>query len=186
MSDCIEWTGALSRKGYGMTTRGQQAHRQAFREATGIEPGKLFVCHSCDNRKCVNPAHLWLGTHADNMRDRNTKGRQARLVGELSGLAVLKEHQVKSIIEDPRKYPLIAKDYGISTSHVSTIKAGKCWPHLDRSNVIFSRAQAKMTPEKVREIRAACGTHKEIGAMFGISPATVGQIRSRKTFRYVD
>lgn len=79
-SGCIEWTGARQTGGYGQTVAvgfaGKPlAHRLAFFLATGIAPGEKVVCHTCDNRACINPDHLWLGTLTDNNRDMRDKGR---------------------------------------------------------------------------------------------------------------
>lgn len=77
---CWEWTAGADRKGYGTITVGGRkvgAHRFSYRLFVG-EPGELFVLHRCDNPICVRPDHLFLGTHADNMRDMRSKGRGHR------------------------------------------------------------------------------------------------------------
>jgi hypothetical protein len=76
--ECWPWTGARSRQGYGKLRVGTltpDAHRLSYEFFYGPIPVGLHVLHTCDNPPCVNPAHLWLGTVADNMQDRNKKGR---------------------------------------------------------------------------------------------------------------
>ena len=75
---CHIWTGALSVKGYGCTNingKGVRAHRASYTIYNGKIPYGLIVCHRCDNPPCVNPAHLFLGTHLDNEQDKLIKGR---------------------------------------------------------------------------------------------------------------
>lgn len=101
MSSCIEWTKGLSHNGYGLTTRGNKtyrAHRLAYCDAHGLKYSDIkgqIVRHKCDNPKCVNPQHLELGSHIDNMRDMVTRGRAAK--GLANGAGKLTPEQVEYI-----------------------------------------------------------------------------------------
>jgi len=86
------------------------------------------VMHTCDNTACVNPAHLVLGTQADNMADKKGKGRQRR--GERVPNAKLSEAQVRAIRLDARIAKAIGPDYGISHRTVWDIKARRIWQHV--------------------------------------------------------
>lgn len=79
--DCLLWTGAVGKSGYGAVGyqyKNWSAHRLAWFFINGEIPNGLIVCHKCDNKLCVNPDHLWLGTHQDNSHDMVRKGRSAK------------------------------------------------------------------------------------------------------------
>lgn len=79
-SGCLEWTGARYRTGYGTVPRrfggGRYAHRAMFEAAVSSIPAGMYVLHTCDNRLCINPDHLFLGTHLENIKDMHAKNRQ--------------------------------------------------------------------------------------------------------------
>lgn len=132
---CIEWTGGKSGGGYGqleVNGKSAKAHRIAWELKNGKIPEGMIVCHKCDNPACLNPAHLFLGTNVVNSLDMVSKGRQARLKGELNSQAKITEEQVKKILGDQRLQREIAVDHGISIQNVNAIKRGRAWAHLPR------------------------------------------------------
>lgn len=139
VGECLEWQGNLDRKGYGRLSSGGRrgkllaAHRIAYEHYVGAIPRGIQVLHRCDNPKCICVAHLFLGTHADNMRDRQVKGRQP--FGEKHGRSRLKTSQVEAIIGELKKGESqadVARSFGVSKMLVSLISRGKRWKHLPR------------------------------------------------------
>jgi hypothetical protein len=129
-SGCWLWTGALDGGGYGIGTKSHdaiRAHRLSFEAFHGPLDGG-HVCHTCDVRSCVNPAHLFSGTAQDNMTDKTIKGRQA--LGDGHGMAKITEAIALAIMKSTGTLRSQAELYGISTTQVSNIRTGKSWKHL--------------------------------------------------------
>lgn len=135
---CWNWTATTrGSNGYGQIGEGGQggrnlsAHRVSWEIHNGPIPDGMFVLHRCDNPLCVNPDHLWLGTIAENNADRERKGRGADRRGEKSTTAKLTTEQVLAIRSDHRPQRIVAEAYGIRQGHVSRLKNGTRWPHLN-------------------------------------------------------
>lgn len=158
-NNCWLWKGGLGRGGYGkfhFKRKTMAAHRISFYFHNGIIPRDKVVCHSCDNPKCVNPDHLWLGTYTENMQDCKKKGRfngtfpvlnqnqhiyreykkslnRPNKKGEFHHLQKLKNEDVKeirSLYKKGYKQGIIAKKYEIHQSNVSDIVNYKLWKHI--------------------------------------------------------
>lgn len=131
--DCWPWTGCKSTNGYGkfgLNGVSVYAHRVSAQLA-GMSIEGLLVCHQCDNPPCVNPHHLFPGTHKDNGEDMSSKGRSLR--GERGTAAKITAADVMEIRRRNAEGELqrgIAADFGIHEGYVSTIVAGATWGHL--------------------------------------------------------
>lgn len=121
--DCWIWKAAVSKYGYGMVGRRlwrSTAHRVAYVITNGEIPKGLLVRHKCDNPPCVNPAHLELGTHADNMHDMVVRGRTNNQRGEKASGAKLSNAQAKEMharyhAKNGPSQPALAAEYGVSS-----------------------------------------------------------------------
>ena len=96
----------------------------------GDIPDGIEVCHRCDNRACINVAHLFLGTHEENMVDAKNKGRLTGLVGELNHKAKLTPDNIRQIRACTGKQVDIAKQFGVSSVLIGKIQKRKLWAHV--------------------------------------------------------
>lgn len=130
---CWLWTGGKFSDGYGNigTSKGaRRAHRVAYELYVGPIPEGLQVLHSCDNPACVNPAHLSVGTNADNMRDRDIKGRHVSCPGALNGASKLGESSIRIIRVSPLSTNQLAELFDVCTHTIRRVRAKTSWSHL--------------------------------------------------------
>ena len=142
-NSCWNWSACIMDGGYGLFAikrKPKKAHRVSYEIYVGKITDNLHVLHTCDNRKCVNPNHLFLGTNLDNVQDKMKKGRIVPSFGGKNGSSKLDE---KKIIEIRSKYiPLknksgpgslsfLAKEYGVYASTIWGIVKRRTWTHVD-------------------------------------------------------
>lgn len=125
---CWEWTGSLRHKGYGQFGPGIKAHRFSYELHNGPIPEGFVVRHTCHNPRCVNPAHLLVGTVAENNQDMALSGRAAH--GEHHHSTRLTSDEVLAIHDDTRTCKEISIDYDVSPMTVSRIKRKQTWKYL--------------------------------------------------------
>lgn len=139
LGPCWEWTRHTVPGGYGQlvsreTGKSVRAHRLSWEIHKGPIPLGIDVLHACDNRRCVNPNHLFLGTDVDNVRDAQAKGRRTPKWGEYNGQARVNSEQVamirKRYSDGGVTQQELATEYGIAMGTVSNILSRKSWTQV--------------------------------------------------------
>lgn len=148
--ECWGWTGKTDKDGYGIFAAISQfneirAHRVSYVIHVGAIPKGIFVLHTCDNRPCTNPRHLFLGTALDNSQDMIRKGRQVIAVGSGQGSAKLHESVINEIrqryqsyyfsesvrtLRHPDNQSSLAREFGVDQAQISRIVNGSAWIHV--------------------------------------------------------
>lgn len=133
---CWIWTGFRNKTGYGKTNaKGKtvRVHRYSWTLKYGEIPKGMSVCHKCDNPPCVNPDHLFLGTHTDNMRDAYRKGRISHTVGEDNPTAKMTNEKVllaRKMHSEGRSGVDLAKIFGVGSPTMYAILNRRSWKHV--------------------------------------------------------
>ena len=194
--ECWEWQGATT-NGYGTFRDNEVAEnfkllvtRVAWVVIKGEPiPDNLHVLHRCDNPKCFNPDHLFLGTHQDNMKDRDNKGRT--FSGELVGTSVYSTEDImkaKEMLEQGMTGRAVSEITGISPTHISRIRKGysrvsetqvssKNWVHANRK---YSDEQLTQVAELLKETNLSA---PQIFKLTGVKPDTVKDMKRGKTHK---
>jgi HNH endonuclease len=129
--ECWNWTAACYPDGYGaFRVNGvlQRAHRVIYEHLHGPIPILMEICHHCDNRKCVNPKHLFMDTQRGNLRDAAAKGRMKRGTGHHT--TTLTEDEVRAIAASDEIQRVLAERYGVTRETISRIRSGFVWSHI--------------------------------------------------------
>ena len=132
--DCWEWI-VLTKIGYGSTrfrSKPFLAHRMSWIVFKGYIPNRMCVLHKCDNRGCVNPDHLFLGSQKDNIEDMFSKGRKDHKNEKHPGCKLDKDKilQIRNLLSKDLVQEKIAKIFGVGQNTISAIKTGKRWSHI--------------------------------------------------------
>ena len=135
-NECWNYIGQIGSNGYGFfvdSGKTKLAHRISYQLSLGEIPSGLCVCHICDNRKCCNPKHLFLGTQADNMLDKARKGRCNPPRGERNSRTSMSSKDIiniRSLSKDGVMHKDIAKMYGVQRPCITDIVNRRSWKHV--------------------------------------------------------
>ena len=178
-------------------------HRISYYIHCGDIPDNLLVCHKCNNTECVNPYHLYIGSHQDNVNDRTLAGNNQ--IGELNIFAILTDDQVTQILIDVynNKYNNlveIAQEYNVGRSTIYDIFSGSKWKHITNKlqvplhilsdkimiNSRKNEKRDKLNIEKAKQIKELLkNNHKplDIAHLYNVDITTINDIKFGRTWK---
>jgi DNA-binding XRE family transcriptional regulator len=195
---CWKWLGSKA-KGYGVIGykgRAYRAHRISYAIHNNMRhiPAGMMACHICDCRECVRPDHLFLGTDADNNKDKENKNRGNHPVGENNGMAKVTEDDVLKIrklyANKEMTQVQLGKKFGLRDGTIGRIVKGENWKNVGGEiTILESRrdAIAKLNKDEVREIKILLKKgllyQREIASMFNVDARTISAINCNKIWK---
>lgn len=215
-NECWNWTGT-NIKGYGVIAgllygkryvpKGQKilAHRVSWIMANGEIPDLdqhhgWVVMHSCDNPRCVNPAHLSLGTQLANVADMHAKNRRGLVPGKIGSAhkhASLTDAQVAEIRASTLGTVELAKRYGVGRHTIQRARYGRSYAEGDEASTLLAGARvrtglkgssnpaAKLSDDVVREIRGSDLPAVRWAERLNVTPETIANVRHRRTYKHI-
>ena len=192
---CWIWMRSVNDLGYGkIQIKGKTigAHRASWLAYRGDIPIGSLVCHQCDVPSCINPNHLFLGSHSDNAHDRERKGRGQNLKGQNNNNAKLTDDIVRTIRHSTLPRWKLAKKFGIRSSTVWSIQTqNNVWPHIawpsppiDYGKIKTRRNRGKkITAKQAEEIFNSQDRQCVIARRYGISHTLVRYIKSGRVWK---
>lgn len=194
---CWGWKASINHRGYGtmrFKNKKMNAHRVSWIIHTDIDPKDKNVCHSCDNRLCCNPKHLFLGTQQDNINDMMRKGRKKPLKGEKCPWAKLTEkdiHMMLALFEKGHTNKSVGALFNIHGATAGEIKRGEIWGHIgDRSSIIkkgtHMRRLNKDTALLVKQRLLNNEKVSDLAKEYKLSSGSIHNIKKEKTWKNIN
>lgn len=179
---CWIWLGSTNPAGYGqfwVSPKAEMAHRVSFSIHKQVIPSGKIVCHHCDNPSCVNPDHLFMGTHLDNVMDKIKKGRHNPATGDRSGARKHPERMARWHNNGPHMHP----------ERMARGDSNGARKYPERLTRGVNHHSARVTPDEVVAIRISVAsgaeTYASMAGKYGVSNVAVRKIVQRRSWKHV-
>jgi len=157
---CWVWTGKVSSNGYGYFQSFKKVHRLSYELHKGEIPKGKVIKHSCDNKLCVNPEHLELGTYSENLKEAYDRGLRKPKGSQRDSIR-LSQEQLDYLMDSPKSLRSLSIELGISVHRVKSIRSGTI----------------RLKELDIPQIRGDVGTISELAKKYGIHKHRVAEIR---------